>query len=222
MRHEFNTPLTTILISAHSLIDPDTNKDEREVTQLGLIVERQANRLKAYFEQVMGSVALEERQPKIVQLPLNRLTQQLLDELRLRYQDEIEIRYEALMSDIEMKLDLDDYFSILDNLVSNAIKFNDSNEKYIWFTWRCTEDQYCLQVADNGSGISPNERAKVFTAFYRGRLSGNKSGLGLGLYYIKSCLHRLGWTIHMEEGASEGTIFYIYMGNAASNDKRQD
>ena len=36
MRHEFNTPLTTILISAHSLIDRETNKDEREVMQLEL------------------------------------------------------------------------------------------------------------------------------------------------------------------------------------------
>ncbi len=222
MRHEFNTPLTTILISAHSLIDRETGKDDKEVAQIGRIVERQAKRLKAYFEQVMGSVALQERQPKIVQLPLNGLTEQLLDELRLRYHDEIELRYEALRSDIEMKLDEDYYFSILDNLVSNAIKFNDSNEKYIRFTWQFTEDQYCLKIADNGSGISPDERAKVFTAFYRGRLSGNKPGLGLGLYYIKSCLDRLGWAIHMEERASAGTIFYIYMGNAASNGKRQD
>ncbi len=222
MRHEFNTPLTTILISAHSLIDRETNKDEREVMQLGLIVERQAKRLKAYFEQVMGSVALQERPPKVVQLPLNQLTQQLLDELRLRYQDEIEIRYEALLSDVEMKLDEDYYFSILDNLVSNAIKFNDSDQKTIGFTWQLTEDQYCLKVADNGAGIASNERSKVFTAFYRGRLSGNKPGLGLGLYYIKSCLDRLGWTIHIEEKPSAGTIFYIYMGNAAFNGKRQD
>ncbi len=121
-----------------------------------------------------------------------------------------------------MKLDEDYYFSILDNLVSNAIKFNPSDQKIIRFTWQLTQDQYCLKVADNGSGIASNERSKVFTAFYRGRLSGNKPGLGLGLYYIKSCLDRLGWTIHIEEKPIAGTIFYIYMGNAAFNGKRQD
>lgn len=223
MRHEFNTPLTTILISAHSLIDRETGKDDMEVTQLGRIVERQAKRLKAYFEQVMGAVALQEQQTKIVSVSIDLLTQQILDELQLRYRGEIEIQYEALVADVKINLDEDYYFSILDNLVSNAIKFNNNHNKMIRFTWKQRDHQYSLRIADNGIGIATTDQRAIFTAFYRGKLAGNKPGLGLGLYYVKSYLDRLGWRIHIEAGKSgSGTIFYIYMGNEVFNDKRQD
>lgn len=221
MRHEFNTPLTTILISAHSLIDRETGKDDKEVAQLGRIVERQAKRLKAYFEQVMGSVALQEQEAKIVSVSIDRLTQQILNELHLRYQGEIEIQYEPLAEDVEMNLDEDYYFSILDNLVSNAIKFNDNNKKTIQLSWEQQGPHYNLKIVDNGVGIATADQGAIFTAFYRGKLLGNKPGLGLGLYYVKSYLDRLGWTIHVAGGKSgSGTIFYIYMSNVEFNGKR--
>ncbi len=221
MRHEFNTPLTTILISAHSLIDRETGKDDKEFAQLGRIVERQAKRLKAYFEQVMGSVALQEQEAKIVSVSIDRLTQQILNELHLRYQGEIEIQYEPLAEDVEMNLDEDYYFSILDNLVSNAIKFNDNSKKTIQLSWEQQGPHYNLKIVDNGVGIATADRGAIFTAFYRGKLSGNKPGLGLGLYYVKSYLDRLGWTIRVAGSKSgSGTIFYIYMSNVAFNGKR--
>ncbi|WP_223584746.1 sensor histidine kinase [Sphingobacterium sp. GVS05A] len=222
MRHEFNTPLTTILVSAHSLIDRDANLDNKEVVQLGRIVERQAKRLRDYFEQVMGSVALQEQQPKIIQAPIDLLTREILDELCLRYQGEVEIGYIPLEKDLLIRLDEGYYFSILDNLISNAIKFNDHLHKTIRLSWEQKAEQYCLKVEDNGRGIDSSDRNALFTAFYRGQSSVGKPGLGLGLYYVKSCLDRLGWTIRIENSLSGGTIFYIYMDNGSFNSKKQD
>jgi len=133
MRHEFNTPLTTILISAHSLIDRETGKDDKEV----------------------------------------------------------------------------------------AIKFNDNCKKTIQLSWEQQGPHYNLKIVDNGVGIATADQGAIFTAFYRGKLPGNKPGLGLGLYYVKSYLDRLGWTIHVAGGKSgSGTIFYIYMSNVEFNGKR--
>ncbi|MNI18148.1 Sensor protein KdpD [compost metagenome] len=222
MRHEFNTPLTTILVSAHSLIDRDANLDNKEVVQLGRIVERQAKRLRDYFEQVMGSVALQEQQPKIIQAPIDLLTREILDELCLRYQGEVEIGYIPLEKDLLIRLDEGYYFSILDNLISNAIKFNDHLHKTILLSWEQKAEKYCLKVEDNGRGIDSSDNNALFTAFYRGQSSVGKPGLGLGLYYVKSCLDRLGWTIRIENSLSGGTIFYIYMDNGSFNSKKQD
>jgi len=222
MRHEFNTPLTTILVSAHSLIDRDANLDNKEVVQLGRIVERQAKRLRDYFEQVMGSVALQEQQPKIIQAPIDLLTREILDELCLRYQGEVEIGYIPLEKDLLIRLDEGYYFSILDNLISNAIKFNDHLHKTIRLSWEQKAEKYCLKVEDNGRGIDSSDRNALFMAFYRGQSSVGKPGLGLGLYYVKSCLDRLGWTIRIENSLSGGTIFYIYMDNGSFNSKKQD
>ena len=222
MRHEFNTPLTTILVSAHSLIDRDARLDNKEVVQLGRIVERQAKRLRDYFEQVMGSVALQEQQAKVIQAPIDLLTREILDELCLRYQGEVEIDYIPLGKDLLILLDEGYYFSILDNLISNAIKFNDHLHKTIRLSWEQKGEQYCLKVEDNGRGIDSSDKNALFTAFYRGQSSVGKPGLGLGLYYVKSCLDRLGWTIRIENNLSGGTIFYIYMDNGSFNSKKQD
>ncbi|MGJ1325896.1 sensor histidine kinase [Sphingobacterium multivorum] len=112
-------------------------------------------------------------------------------------------------------------FSILDNLVSNAIKFNDNSKKTIQFSWEQQGHHYNLKIADNGVGIAAADQEAIFAAFYRGKLSANKPGLGLGLYYVKSYLDRLGWTIRVAGGKSgSGTIFYIYMSNVAFNGKR--
>lgn len=222
MRHEFNTPLTTILVSAHSLIDRDDGPDNKEVIQLGRIVERQAKRLKDYFEQVMGSVALQEQQPAIVEVPVDLFTEEILEALRMRYQGEIEICYSPLGRDVTLRLDEAYYLSILDNLVSNAIKFNDHTAKTIRLTWEQTVDRHCLKIEDNGYGIAPSERDALFTAFYRGQSSEGKPGLGLGLYYVKLCLDRLDWTVRLENGASGGTIFYIYIDNGSFNIKEQN
>lgn len=222
MRHEFNTPLTTILISAHSLIDRKAELEDKEVIQLGRVVERQAKRLKDYFEQVMGSVALQEQQAKIVQVPLDFFTREILDELLLRYQEEINIDYIPLGQDLLIRLDEGYYFSILDNLISNAIKFNDHPHKSIRLSWEQKTEKYCLKVEDNGRGVAPSDKHALFTAFYRGQSSAGQPGLGLGLYYVKSCLDRLGWTIRLENKENGGTIFYIYMDNGTFNGKKQD
>ncbi len=222
MRHEFNTPLTTILVSAHSLIDRETDPDNKEVAQLGRVVERQAKRLKDYFEQVMGSVALQEQQAKIVQVPLDLFTMEILHELQLRYQGEIEIDYTPLGEELLLQLDEGYYFSILDNLISNAIKFNDHSTKTIRLSWERKVEQYCLKIEDNGRGIAPSDRNALFTAFYRGQSSGGKPGLGLGLYYVKSCLDRLGWAIFLGNSSGGGTIFYIYIDNGYFNSKKKD
>lgn len=219
MRHEFNTPLTTILVSAHSLIDRDTDPDKKEVAQLGRVVERQAKRLQDYFEQMMGAVALEEQPTKLVAVPIDGYTAGILDELRLRYRGLIEIEYIPLGHDVTLHLDEAYYFSILDNMISNASKFNDEATKRIRVGWEEKPGQYCLKIEDNGRGIALAEREALFTAFYRGQSSPGKPGLGLGLYYVKSCLDRLGWTICIANKPNGGTIFYIYIGNESFNSK---
>jgi len=106
-------------------------------------------------------------------------------------------------------------------MVSNAIKFNDHTQKEIRFAWEKVDSRHFLKITDNGIGIAFTDREAIFTAFYRGHLSGNRPGLGLGLYYVKSCLDRLGWKIHLENPPGGGTIFYIYIDNESFNGKKQ-
>lgn len=209
MRHEFNTPLTTIMVCAHSLTDREEDIDKKEVAQLGNIVERQARRLKDYFGQVMESVSLQEQLPKMTTVPLDSYTQMVLDELQLRYKGQIWITYIPLEEKREIEVDETYYFSILDNFVSNAIKFNNKEQKHIRFSWKKEINHLCLEVEDNGTGMHDADIKSIFIAFYRGQSIGNTPGLGLGLYYVKSCLDKMGWTISVKKSDDNGTVFLI-------------
>ncbi|ULT26754.1 sensor histidine kinase [Sphingobacterium sp. E70] len=83
---------------------------------------------------------------------------------------EVEIDYIPLEKDLPIRLDEGYYFSILDNLISNAIKFNDHPCKTIRLSWEQKAEKYCLKVEDNGRGIDSSDKNALFTAFYRGSL----------------------------------------------------
>jgi len=83
-------------------------------------------------------------------------------------------------------VDLTSIKQIVDNLVSNAVKFSpkDSN---IFIGIEKNEDYYELHVKDEGPGLTPNDMTKVFNKFTRmsARPTGGEISTGLGLYIAK-------------------------------------
>jgi len=106
---------------------------------------------------------------------------------------------------------------ILNNLISNAIKYSDPNKEHskIDITVDNTKYEYQITIADNGIGIPKDQQEKVFDMFYRGAQS--KEGSGLGLYIVKKMLVKLRgeFDLHSKEG--EGTEiklkFPVYKGS---------
>ena len=90
--------------------------------------------------------------------------------------------------------------AIVDNLLSNAIKYRDPEKpenKVFVKTW-VDDDNFYLEVKDNGVGIAEEYRNKVFRLFHR--LAGQaNSGIGLGLPMVKKSVTRLGGTIELED-----------------------
>ena len=66
-----------------------------------------------------------------------------------------------------------------------------------------------VRVADEGPGIKPEEREKVFEAFYRGRESPESSGSGLGLAIARAIVTAHGGRIRIEETAGGGTAVVV-------------
>ncbi|MGM0581163.1 MAG: sensor histidine kinase [Bacteroidota bacterium] len=94
---------------------------------------------------------------------------------------------------------------ILNNLISNAIKYSDPNKKQckIDITANKTENELQIIIADNGIGIPKDQQEKVFDMFYRGAQS--KEGSGLGLYIVKNMLVKLKGEFNLESTLGEGT-----------------
>lgn len=95
----------------------------------------------------------------------------------------------------------------LGNLLSNAIRHTERGS--ITVTVTATDDRVRFEVADTGSGIPPEVRARLFDRLYQGDQSGRSGGLGLGLYIVKGIVDAHRGTVGVSSEVGRGTTFWI-------------
>jgi PAS domain S-box-containing protein len=102
---------------------------------------------------------------------------------------------------------------ILSNLISNAVKYYNKNEKqpFISIVAQVTLDRALIFVEDNGIGIPEEYQQKVFDMFYRA--SSQSSGSGLGLYILKETLSKVNGKINVISGRDIGSTFVVEIPN---------
>lgn len=123
----------------------------------------------------------------------------------------------AEKKEIEFVCDIDDTFIcsskeflsiVWNNILSNAIKFTQKGGK---IEVKLTEkDQFvCVQIADNGIGMSKQTGERIFDKFYQGETSHSSEGNGLGLALVKRVIDILGGEISVESELGKGTKFIV-------------
>jgi two-component system, sensor histidine kinase len=100
---------------------------------------------------------------------------------------------------------------VLQNLVSNAVRYTDSGGVVVGVRKRGT--QCFIDVVDTGSGISENERDTIFEEFYRGAAAagGTHTGLGLGLAIVQRTVQALGHSLVVKSEIGKGSTFRLDM-----------
>jgi two-component system sensor histidine kinase ChiS len=102
---------------------------------------------------------------------------------------------------------------ILNNLVSNAIKYHDIQKAYpfIHIYIKQIHNQLCMEIKDNGQGISKEHLNNIFQMFYRATT--DSIGAGLGLYIVRETVNKLQGTIQVDSVLHEGTVFQLTLPN---------
>jgi signal transduction histidine kinase len=103
-----------------------------------------------------------------------------------------------------------DIMKIVDNLLSNAIRYNKENGK-IKIDTRVENDHLIIIVEDTGIGISKEDMTKIFAEFYRTENARKKInyGTGLGLSLIKQLVENYNGKVHVKSELDVGTTFSI-------------
>lgn len=96
---------------------------------------------------------------------------------------------------------------IFQNLIENAIKYNLSNDKKIWIDYTDNSQYHNFQVADNGIGIAPEYKEKIFELFQRLHHSNEYNGTGIGLAICKRIIENHHGNIQVLERNGGGTVF---------------
>ena len=97
---------------------------------------------------------------------------------------------------------------IIQNIISNAIKYNDKDATKITITY--SELEHNITIKDNGPGIPIDQREKVFDMFYTlGQTSKGDSSTGIGLNLVKKLAERNHAKVYFDTEDAEGTLFVI-------------
>ena len=216
MTHELKTPIAIAYSANDALLNYDTANDpQKKVTYLN-IANKQLKRLGELVENIL-SMSMERR--KTMKLnPERVLLRSFIEEISTahRMRGEKTITINVNVDDgVSIEADKTHLSNILNNLIDNAIKYSgDSVEITI------SGNEREISVADNGIGIPAKSLPYLFNRFYRVP-HGNRQdvrGYGIGLYYVKSILDKMRWSVDVKSKEREGSIFTIKISSDGQKD----
>ncbi len=207
--HELRTPLTSITGYVEVLRESET--DERRRGYLG-IVERNSDRLLGLVSDLLFAARLQEGRFELAQdrVDLRLLVDHAIESGQPRA-EVAGVQIHAATADVPPVLgEADRLAQLLDNLVSNAIKFTPSGGS-IDVRLESRDDAVYLEVSDTGLGIRAEDREHLFERFFRAQtaLERQIQGTGLGLYISKAIVEAHGGRIGVESVEGEGTTFVV-------------
>lgn len=209
--HELRTPLTLINAPLESLMADENIKDSVVRSTLE-VAQNNGKRLLSLVEEILDLAKLEAGKLKLVENPVR--IKEFVDELFAAYSVKAEnksIQLELIANinnDLAILCDERKCAKVLNNLLSNALKFTPSNGK---ITVVISELDQLLEitVTDNGHGIHPDDLPRVFDRFYQSEQPGKKAegGTGIGLALAKELAILLGGDLTAESRLGEMTKF---------------
>lgn len=119
----------------------------------------------------------------------------------------------AITGDTSFYSDKKRIITILGNLISNAVRYQNSQvpNPFVRITIEITPSECQITIEDNGIGISEEVHSRIFEMFYR--VSQDSVGSGLGLYIVKEAVHKINGEIKVQSEIGVGTTFLIKIPN---------
>ena len=207
--HELRTPLTSIAGYVELLLEEETDAEKRGHLT---IVERNSERLLSLVTDLLVAARLQYGRLELerTSVDLQTLVEQCVDSARPRARAasvslELETAPVPAIAGEAAKL-----AQLLDNLVSNAIKFTPGDGQ-VDVRLGMNGNMARIEVSDTGIGIPEADRGRLFDRFFRAQsaLERQIHGTGLGLYISKAIVDAHGGRIGVESTPGQGTTFVV-------------
>jgi signal transduction histidine kinase/ligand-binding sensor domain-containing protein len=212
--HDLRSPLNAILLSAETLAEGSTEAVDfpRSVDR----IQRAAQQMNTLIGNLVETNLIETGHLKLNPGHFDLRT--LAAEAQVRLQDRAEakgLRLELATTWEELPVRVDSGYlqQVLDNLLTNAIKFTPPGppERLILIRVSRRGEQAQLEVQDQGPGFTAEDKAKAFGRFMRlsARPTAGEESTGLGLSIVKSLVEAMGGTVGLESEPGKGATFVV-------------
>lgn len=205
--HDLRQPMQQIMRLTRQLGEadgkPSPRGDARALDQLHTCAERASNMLDSMLEYL--AVSARDERPGLVDL--NQCLDEALDNLRASIdENEAQVYAERLPSIVG---DAYQMVHLFQNLVGNALKFRGRARPEVRIVARDEHGRWRIEVQDNGIGVPPAHRERVFEMGQRLHTHDEYPGTGMGLALCRRIVERHGGTIRLEGGAESGSVVVI-------------
>ena len=212
MSHELRTPLTLILSPINKLLKEEKLSPDG-LTLLNMIQQNGQN-MHHLVDEIMDLTKLEAKQvslneePVIIYLYLERLVN-TFDSYAQKKQIKLSLLYKA-NTHLQLNLDKSKFEKILNNLISNALKFTPENGS-ITVLFEDLGHVLQLEVIDTGTGIHPDDLPHVFDRYYQTKQANinTQGGTGIGLALVQELVKLFEGEIKVESELGRGTNFVV-------------
>jgi PAS domain S-box-containing protein len=208
--HELRTPLASVYGAVRTLERSQIDPIDRELVLRAAV--DQSERLRGLIDEILlaneaGSTQMRMRD--VVIDPIE-VVHDVVEGARPRLPVGFGLEVSASESIPPLHVDPDRLHQVLANLVDNAIKFSPQGS-CIHVEVSAPEENVLFRVADEGPGIPPSERERIFDRFYR--LDPSQStgigGSGLGLFICRELVERMGGKIGVDAPEGGGSVFWV-------------
>lgn len=206
--HEIRTPLSLIRLPLEKLSERQT--EDIQTSKYFAIINKNVNYLLNVVNQLLDFQKVESKNSKLELKEIN--VNNLLVDIYDQFAHSAELKHIKLSlltpeENILMFVDKEKIVKILNNLLSNALKFAKTR---IDISLSSYQDHFEIQVADDGPGIPDIEKNKVFEAFYQSNGNPNtNTGTGIGLAFSRMLAENHRGTLSINNNEWNGSSFIL-------------
>jgi PAS domain S-box-containing protein len=203
--HEVRNPLTNLSLALEQLKD-ELDTDSEYVTMFTDIIGRNVDRIGQLITEMLNSSKPRELDRKRQNFnTIVRSTLQLVaDRIKLKRM-RLETTFDT--GDCTALLDSDQVKTALLNILVNAVEAMEEGKGLLIVRTECIDDkQVCVEVRDNGGGITDVDRKRLFDPFFTGK----SGGMGLGLTATQNIINSHKGSIEVESSVGQGTTFRLF------------
>ena len=212
--HELKTPIATVGVAIEALKNFNAIHDPARTKEYLDISQNELQRLNLLVDKVLKLSMFEKKEIelKYEMVDLQDLVAEVVNSMRLQFE-----KYHASINvqstgNTTLKADRLHLLSVVYNLLDNALKYSGENPA-ITIQIQGEEDKVHLKISDNGIGIAPEYKEKIFEKFFRipHGDTHNAKGYGLGLSYVAHVIRKHKGSISVDSVEGRGANFDIIL-----------